>query len=155
MMVLKLLALGLTALALVPSAAHLFELRAKMRLTETQYFTVQSIYAGWALFSLAIIAAIVANGALWWSLRRHCIPAARWAMASSLLLMLTLVIFAVFIFPANQATANWTFVPTEWQALRRSWEHGHAVNALVAFAALLATGRAAVEEKASFGKVSR
>src|SRR5690606_38373521 len=84
MMVLKLLALGLTALALVPSAAHLFELRAKMRLTETQYFTVQSIYAGWALFSLAIIAAIVANGALWWSLRRHCIPAARWAMASSL-----------------------------------------------------------------------
>lgn len=59
----KLLALGLTALIVIPGGAHLFELPAKMRLSESEYFSVQSIYAGWALFSVAIFAAIAANQA--------------------------------------------------------------------------------------------
>ena len=33
-------------------------------------------------------------------------------------------------------------MPDDWEALRRRWELGHAANALVVFAALLATGRA-------------
>lgn len=46
MVVLKLLAIVLTAVALVPSAAHLFELPGKIDLARDAYFTVQSIYAG-------------------------------------------------------------------------------------------------------------
>lgn len=143
-MILKLLALGLTALVVIPGGAHLFELPAKMRLSESGYFTVQSIYAGWALFAVAIFAAIAANGWLFWSLRGSDVTASRAALASALLIGLTLVIFFIWVFPANQATDNWTSIPADWETLRRNWEYGHAVNALIAFAALLATGRAII-----------
>jgi hypothetical protein len=58
---LKLTALALTGLTLVPSGAHLFELPAKLALERNEYFLVQGIYAGWALFAVPIVGAIVAN----------------------------------------------------------------------------------------------
>jgi hypothetical protein len=42
----------LTAPALVPVGAHLFELPNKIGLSEEHYFLVQSIYRGWALFGI-------------------------------------------------------------------------------------------------------
>jgi len=140
----KLLTLGLTALIVLPGGAHLFELPAKMKLGQSEYFAVQSIYAGWALFSVAIFAAIAANGWLSWSLRGIDMPAARAALASALLICLTLVIFFIWVFPGNRATDNWTSVPANWEILRRNWEYGHAVNAVITFAALLATARAII-----------
>lgn len=44
--ILKLLTLALTALSAIPGGAHLFELPAKIGMTEADYFTAQSIYAG-------------------------------------------------------------------------------------------------------------
>jgi hypothetical protein len=76
------------------------------------------------------------------TLRRHEATAARWALASALLISLTLVVFFVWVFPGNQATANWTSVPGNWEELRRNWEYGHAVNAVITFVALMAAGRA-------------
>jgi hypothetical protein len=51
----------LTALALVPAGAHLFELPNKIRLSQEQYFTIQGIYRGWALFGFVLLGAIGAN----------------------------------------------------------------------------------------------
>jgi hypothetical protein len=51
----------LTAPALVPVGAHLFELPNKIGLSEEHYFLVQSIYRGWALFGIVIFAAILTN----------------------------------------------------------------------------------------------
>lgn len=143
-MFLKLLTLALTALITIPGGAHLFELPVKMRLGQNEYFTVQSIYAGWALFSVAIFAAIAANGWLFWSLRNSDAVAARAALMSTLLICLTLVIFFIWVFPGNQATENWTSIPDNWETFRRNWEYGHAVNAVIIFVALLATGRAII-----------
>lgn len=141
-MFLKLLTLGLTALIMLPGGAHLLELPAKMRLTQIEYFAVQRIYSGWAIFSVAIFAAIVANGVLFWSLRNIDTPAARSALASALLICLTLIIFFIWVFPGNQATDNWTSIPANWETLRLKWEYGHAANAVITFIALLATARA-------------
>jgi hypothetical protein len=141
---LKIAALALTALILTPSAAHLFELPGKMRLDRDAYFVVQSIYAGWALFGVPILAAILANGALFVALRRSDRTAARWALASAALIALSLAVFFTWTFPANQATANWTVAPEAWEGLRQAWEHSHAANALIVFAAFLATAMAAV-----------
>jgi hypothetical protein len=143
-MMLKLLTLALTALIVIPGGAHVFELPAKMRLNEVEYFTVQSIYDGWALFAVPIFAAIAANGYLSWTLRNHDRMAARWATISALLISLTLVIFFVWVFPGNQATANWTLISENWRELRRNWEYGHAMNAVITFVAMMATGRAIV-----------
>jgi Domain of unknown function (DUF1772). len=142
--ILKLLTLASTALIVIPGGAHLFEMPAKMRMGEADYFTVQSIYAGWAWFAVAIFAAIAANGHVAWTLRRTDGVAARWALVSALLICLTLVIFFVWVFPGNRATANWTSIPPDWEDLRRNWEYGHAVNSVLTFVALLASGRAII-----------
>ncbi|MFC3722794.1 hypothetical protein [Neoaquamicrobium sediminum] len=54
-MILKLLTLALTALIVIPGGAHLFELPAKMGMNEAEYFTVQPIYEGWALFAVVVV----------------------------------------------------------------------------------------------------
>lgn len=143
LLLLKVLTLALTAIILVPSGAHLFELPGKISLSRDAYFTVQGIYGGWALFGIPIIAAILANGALYMALRRCAPQAAPWALASAALITGSLAVFFVWIFPANQATANWTTIPDNWEALRRHWEYAHAANALIVFVALLATATAA------------
>lgn len=140
---LKVLAIALTAIILVPSGAHLFELPGKIGLEQGAYFTVQGIYAGWSLFAVPIFAAILANGALFFVARRHH-PSSAWlALGSGGLITINLVIFFIWVFPANQATQNWTTQPENWELLRQQWEYGHAANAFIVFAAFLMTALAA------------
>jgi hypothetical protein len=54
-------ALMLTAFALVPTGAHLFELPNKIGLAQKQYFAAKQIYRGWAWFGVVLIASIIAN----------------------------------------------------------------------------------------------
>ena len=55
------LAIMLTALALVPSGAHLAALPNKMAMAQAAYFVAQQIYAGWALFGIVLFGALIAN----------------------------------------------------------------------------------------------
>ena len=131
------LAIALTALALVPAGAHLFELPNKIGLAEHDYFVVQSIYRGWALFGIVLFGALAADLAAAVMVRRQRAPF-RLAVLAFLLVVATLVIFFTWTYPANQATSNWTVVPAEWQELRTQWEYAHATNAVLTFLALCA-----------------
>lgn len=131
------LAIVLTALVLVPSGAHLFELPNKIYLAETDYFIVQNIYRGWSLFGIALILALAATLALTMSLRGQGAAAAL-ALTGFVCLAVTLAIFFIFTFPANEATDNWTTVPSDWRELRWRWEISHAVNAVIVFVGLCA-----------------
>ncbi len=144
MAALRLLTLAITAIILVPSGAHLFALPAKIGMERAPYFIVQSIYSGWALFAFPIFGAILANGAIAVAERRRDPKASRWAGSAALLILASLIVFFVWIFPANRETVNWTLQPEGWEALRRHWEWGHAVNALIVFAAFLATSMAVI-----------
>jgi hypothetical protein len=62
--IVQFLALTLTALALVPSGAHLFALPNKINLAAEQYFIVQNTYRGWSLFGIVLFGALIANLAL-------------------------------------------------------------------------------------------
>lgn len=139
-MVLKIfqfLAVTLTALALVPSGAHLLALPNKIALLQDTYYVVQHSYRGWALLGAVLIAALIANGALALLVRNQ--PAPFWlAVLGCGAVAATLAIFFVWIYPANQLTANWTTVPDSWESLRRQWEYGHAANAILTFAGLCA-----------------
>lgn len=131
-------AIVISALALVPSGAHLAALPNKMALPQTQYFTAQSIYYGWAILGLLWAAAIVANGLLAAIVRDQKWPF--WlAVLAAICFVLTLAIFFVWTFPANQATNNWTAAPGNWETLRRQWEYSHAANTVIVFAALCLT----------------
>jgi hypothetical protein len=124
----------LTALCLVPGGAHFFELPHKIGLGAADYFTVQTIYQGWAYFGVALIGAIVVNLVLVLVSRRQ--RAAFWfALIGLFLVLATLAIFFVWTFPANQATRNWTVMVPNWQALRFHWEYAHATSAVLTFLA--------------------
>jgi hypothetical protein len=108
----------------------------KIGLGQSDYFVVQQIYDGWALFGIVLFGALAANlihaiKLMQGRQRSGC------AIAATALVAANLVIFFMWTFPANQATGNWKIVPPNWAALSRQWEYSHAVNALVMFAALV------------------
>jgi hypothetical protein len=115
----------------------------KMALGRERYFVVQSIYQGWAWLGIILILAITANTVLAIRVRRQTGPMLC-AAASAAIICVTLAIFFTWTFPANQATANWTIQPADWQALRSHWEHSHAVNAALTFVALCETTASAL-----------
>ena len=108
-----------------------------MQLGRDEYFVVQSIYRGWALLGIVLFAALIFDLLLALVCRRQRWPF-RFALSGFLLVAVTLVVFFVWTFPANQATANWTVVPDDWEALRRRWEYAHATNAVLTLFALIA-----------------
>jgi hypothetical protein len=137
---LQIAAIVLVALCLVPEGAHLFEMRGKMGLDREAYFATQRIYRGWALFGIAEVLAVLATGTLAF-VQRGSAVAFRGAGLSCALLVVALVLFLAYVFPANAVTKDWTFEPPNWEALRRQWETVHAIDAVLTFAAfLLLTG---------------
>ena len=56
---LGLIAIVSVAMCLVPGGAHFFELANKLSMSQPEYMTVQKIYAGWSLFGIAFIAALL------------------------------------------------------------------------------------------------
>jgi len=144
--VVQFLAVVLTALALVPSGAHLFELPNKINLPRDTYLIVQGIYAGWALFGIIDLAALGMNVVLAIRLRRQ-----RWAFSfvvtAALCFVVFFAIFFTWTFPANQVTANWTTMPDNWSELRQEWEYSHAVNAVVMLIALCSVALSVITAK--------
>jgi hypothetical protein len=111
------------------------ELPGKIGMSQEHYFTVQQIYLGWSWFGVVVLGALVSDIALAVMLRGDCL--ASWlAAAGAFAIGATLVIFLIWILPANLATNNWSVAPASWQALRAQWEYGHAVNAVITFAAM-------------------
>src|SRR5512134_1620909 len=104
----------LTALALVPAGAHLFALPNKIGLPQEQYFTVQSIYYGWALLGVILIGALLADLGLAVLQRDQRVPF-RLALLAAVLMAASLLAFFTWTYPANQATENWTVAPETWQ----------------------------------------
>lgn len=143
----QLLAVLLTALALVPAGAHLFELPNKIGLPRDAYFAAQGLYRGWALFGFVWFGALAANSALAFALwRRRRAAAARLALAAASLVALSLAVFFAWTQPANLATENWTRAPADWEALRSRWEYFHAANAGLLFLALCSVVLSVLDE---------
>ena len=130
------IALLFAALAVVPTGAHLAELLNKMKLGAAEYQTVQQIYRGWALFAVVVFGALASTLVLTISLRRHP-PAFRPALVAFLCIVGTQLVFWTFTFPVNQATANWTVLPSNWSELRVQWEYSHAASAGLNFVAVI------------------
>ena len=95
------LAIILTALALVPSGAHLAALPNKIAMAQAAYFVSQQIYAGWALFGIVLFGALAANLAHTIVLRRLG-RSFSFALASFLFIAAGLVIF--FRDPADKSS---------------------------------------------------
>lgn len=128
-------AILVTALALIPSGAHLAALPNKIGMVEVEYFTAQRSYTGWAILGWLWPIALALNLLLAVTSRAQRRPF-RFALLASLCFVLMFAIFLVWTQPANQATQNWVTIPANWEALRRQWEYSHAVNAAIAVLAV-------------------
>lgn len=125
------------ALSLGPSLAHLFALPNKIGLDQERYFVVQGIYRGWDLLGVVVVAALLSTFVLTVLLRGRRVPM-RWAALAFACVVGAQVLFWTYTFPANQATANWTVVPQDWEALRARWEYSHAGGAALNLMAMIA-----------------
>jgi hypothetical protein len=124
-----------TALAMCPYVAHLMALPNKLNLSPQEYFEIQQIYTGWGYSAIVILISFISTCALSALLRNYG-DAFRLALASAFCIGISLVIFFMFTYPANQVTENWTSQPYDWQTLRLNWEFSHAANALFYVAAV-------------------
>jgi amino acid transporter len=126
----------LTAVTMAAGFAHLLELPNKMGLSREEYLIVQQIYRGWALLGIAVIGALLSTLLLTGMLRASQ-RVFYLTLTATLCIALSLVVFFLFTYPANQQTLNWTMLPENWQELRRQWEYSHAVGAGLSFIALM------------------
>lgn len=141
LLLIEFLAIVLTALALVPAAAHVMELPNKLSMTREAYLIVQRIYRGWNLIGIVVIAALIATLVLMLSVDGSAfVP----ALIAFLAIAATQVVFWVFTFPVNRLTRNWTRAPDDWQKLRDRWELSHAASAVLNFIAVVSVTIAVV-----------
>lgn len=134
---LRVLTVLLTAVAFAAGFAHLIALPNKLPMSREDYFTAQQVYRGWALLGVPIFAALGLAVTLAVMERKDRCRFRLTATAATCM-VLALVAFFAFTFPANQQTRNWTAAPDNWDALRARWEYSHAVGAVLYFAALTA-----------------
>ena len=123
------------AISMAGGWAHLLELPGKIALSRDDYLTVQQIYRGWALLGIAVVGALGATAALTVLQRGQGAPF-YFALAATLCIALSLVVFFSVTFPANRATQDWTVLPEGWESLRRRWEYSHATGAILYLVAL-------------------
>ena len=133
----RVLSIVAVALYLVPTGAHLFELAGKLAMSPTDYMATQRIYSGWALFGIVAVVAILLTLAHAILRRRECCVFVL-SLVAFVCLLATIVVFAVFTYPVNVASRNWTVMPGQLEAARRQWEYSHATSALLTFVALIA-----------------
>ncbi|MGD9615410.1 MAG: DUF1772 domain-containing protein [Alphaproteobacteria bacterium] len=132
-------ALLATSVALGGALAHAFELPNKIGLGRDAYFVVQQIYAGWNRLGFVLLAELAGMIAVIYLYRGEA--RVLWPAGAALAALIAAqIVFWVWTFPANQATANWTRQPANWEALRAQWEYSHLAGAAfqtIAMAALI------------------
>jgi hypothetical protein len=133
-----LIAIVLTALALIPGGAHAFELANKLDLTAEQYLVVQGLYRGWWMAGLLLFGALAANATLALAVRNQSVPFIL-ALGATFAVVGAVTVFFVWTYPVNQATDNWTELPLQWRNLRNQWEFSHVAGAAVMLLALVCT----------------
>ena len=134
---LQLAAVVSTALYLVATGAHLFELPRKMALSPADYMMMQQIYTGWQWFGVAIGIALLSTAAHTLLVRTDR-QACALSLAALIGLAATQAVFWAFTYPVNIATHFWTAFPEPFETARQQWEYSHAASALLTLAALIA-----------------
>jgi Domain of unknown function (DUF1772) len=137
LMIWRFVAVLCTAITMAAGFTHLLELPRKITLNRGQYLMVQQLYRGWALLGILVVGALVSTGIVAWLTRAR--PSEfKPTMVAACCIALSLIVFLLFTFPANQQTQNWTVLPENWESLRRQWEYSHAVAAVFDVLALSA-----------------
>ncbi|ESY88382.1 DUF1772 domain-containing protein [Mesorhizobium australicum] len=144
----------IAALSLGPSFAHVLESAPRLTRWSPALWREATVFNGQFLLFAIVgapldVAAIIGPGLLAWLLRQDR-PAFWFALAATLLYVLSLVLWFILVRPANKILATWVpgRIPDNFEVIRLRWETGHmAVTAAKAagfvslVVALLSIGR--------------
>ncbi|CAL1518618.1 hypothetical protein [Chitinophaga sp. MM2321] len=144
--VIRFVSLLFAGLTLGPGMAHLLAMPNKMALSEEAYKTVQMIYSGWAVLGVFQMGAILFSFLLLLLVRKTG-SIFRLTLIALICYIAAMILFFAFTYPANQQTANWTVMPTNWLLLRLKWEYAHAVSAILEIIAFILLLLAALKKK--------
>ena len=127
------LAVALLGLNAGLALAHVLEAPNKWRLAPETWLAVQrDLYDGWGTWIpvTELVAVILLGWLAWRSTERI-----RWLLIAAIasVLVSELVIWPIWVLPANQTVDAWTgTAPMDgWRSLRASWEGGHAARFVV------------------------
>jgi hypothetical protein len=148
----QLAAIALTALALMPVGAHVFELSGKLALSPTDYVTVQGVHHVSLLFASTMLLATAAIGLHSYMVSRNA-ASFGWSMVALVLVGIAQVVFWAVAYPINAATQGWSVLPVDFEMLRRKWEFAIAAAGVLSFAGLLALVRS-IEASRPFASLS-
>lgn len=118
--------------------AHVAELPGKLRLDGADWLMVQhNLYIGFGPFAAVVEPLTI--GLAWvlvfrlWRRRERIAP----ALAAASCVSIGLMVWALVVSPVNGTLNGWTAatLPLDWMAYRNHWEVGHAIHAMLFFAA--------------------
>ncbi len=149
MRLLQIACLTCVILTLGLSFAHVLEIPGKLQLDGAQWLMVQHhLYVGFGTVGAAIeVLAIMLAWVLAWHLRGRAGSGA--ALAAAVATSIGLIEWALVVAPMNARLNGWTAatLPPDWNAVRNRWEAGHAVQAVLFFAAFLLLERIAIRRQ--------
>jgi hypothetical protein len=116
-----------SAIVLSALMAHLLSMDVKMKLGKEQYALAQSLYRGWAWLGIFEILTILLL-LIWLISERKTYRRFYTLLAALCFFSVSLALFFMYTFPANQQTRNWTELPDSWMILRSRWEYSHAAR---------------------------
>ena len=125
------------ALSLAPSFAHALEAWPRVFLWPPELWRETTVFNGQFLLFLYIGAlldlAAIGLAAIFAYVVRDDRRRVTFAVASSVLFALALIVWASWVAPANDALAAWTpgAIPSDFEDVRDRWESGHIVVATV------------------------
>jgi hypothetical protein len=151
----QIVAVILTAVALVPAMAHALELPGKMRLEKDRYFAVQTIYyPGFTVAGFGEPLAAVATFVLLVMTRQGSV--AFWLTLAALVCLVAMqIVYWIFVHPVNKlwlqgerlgragsgffSFASATDVGVQdWKRSRDRWEYAHVTRAVLTAVSLIA-----------------
>ncbi len=121
-------AILLTACAMVPGLAHVLELPHKVQLKAEGYLTVKQVYQGWSLLGVVVAGSLIST--LWLSLSvERDGRGFRLALGSLLCVLGSQVICWTLTFPVNHRTKNGQSYPPIGSGFAingstRTWQEG-------------------------------
>jgi hypothetical protein len=149
---LRRLQLVIAALAVLAPAAHVLEMPNKLTLDGALWVGIQQhLYRGWGPFIGAPLEVAGLVVSLTLAVRDRSQRGLAWANGIAAAAYAGMIaVFFVFNAPVNQAVSHLTTatLPADWQTLRRQWETGHAIAAVLSVVALGAVIRARSQARA-------
>ncbi len=126
----------LTSFSLSLSMAHLLEFPQRMQFDRQLWVEVtvfENVYRFFGLFGAVFeVGAILTSIVLVFLVRKRG-STFYWTLGGTILLILALLSWLLFVAPMNAEFATWVKnpVPQDWIRYRDQWEYAHAINAVI------------------------